>query len=725
MKRNVISLLLALVLVFAVTVALAPTAEATVAAPDVTHADHTGWKQASGTSIKISESANYYLGGALGTAITFTAPESGTIDVTICLNGKTLRGNNPINGVPAGVNLTICDCSANKTGLVTCSQKNNNSQAIKVSGGTVNLVGVTVDGNFFLNSVDNLNRCVYMTAGEVNMWDTTLMEGTYSSGHGGNVYMEGGVFNMYSGTITNGNASGSSKHGGNVAVNSSSAVFHMEGGIISGGTAAAKGGNVCLVTGSFEMTGGTITGGTAGTYGGNVSANTSSTFTMNGADAVISYGVATSGGGNMHRQGEGLTTLTAGTITKGGIKLEGETETVTNTYGGNIYLESSTINHEGATVTEGKVNASSGRGGNVYVAGGIYNLTAGLLGQEANRQASDVNNAFNGGNVYVAGGTFNMGTSGSNDTTRLIKNGKANQGGNVWIEGNTAEFNMYSGEMFRGYANNAGNIRVNKGTLNIFGGHIHNGYTTGNGGNMSVANDTSSVNMYGGKISNGYAAKGGEIFFASGAAVTVTGGTIGPVNYLKASHAVEWNTTAGTLKVGGTADIKDVYLNGTKIQLADTALATGASIGISAEEGYEFLTTADTTLGSYFYDVNDVFAAVHNGTGYALSVPPVVAHTHCWCNGIQISEHTCDVKEYAAAGTTTVVTFTAENTHIYLDDNAQKIAFDNSVEAGGEYYLCLNGKRLKAQTPVEMTKAVTLHICDCQGGGRLCPPRKM
>ena len=132
-------------------------------------------------------------------------------------------------------------------------------------------------------------------------------------------------------------------------------------------------------------------------------------------------------------------------------------------------------------------------------------------------------------NVYLNNGTLNM-------YAGTIRNGYTttqNQGGNVFIYGNSgAVLNMYGGTISGGAGGN-GCIGTNvhcRGTVNMYGGEIKNGQANSYqaGGQVSVSTGTAvdaapavtpTFNMYGGKISggvntNGSAGQGGNVNIA-------------------------------------------------------------------------------------------------------------------------------------------------------------------------------------------------------------------
>ena len=146
MKKSIISLVLALVMVFSLVLVAAPQAQATthtdhcvcggkaVGMPEHTCETATAWIELTTSVLEAGDYAldagNYYLGGNLEIEKRITIVEGKT--VTICLNGYTLSNSQPggamaktddnmrvFNLNKTGVTLNVCDCSADNTGAIT------------------------------------------------------------------------------------------------------------------------------------------------------------------------------------------------------------------------------------------------------------------------------------------------------------------------------------------------------------------------------------------------------------------------------------------------------------------------------------------------------------------------------------------------------------------------------------------------------------------------------
>ena len=196
--------------------------------------------------------------------------------------------------------------------------------------------------------------------------------GVITGGNGlyGGVYADGGTFTMDGGTISGNTAA---VNGGGVFIDKYAA-FTMGNGTISGNT-ANYGGGVFVNDSEFTMNDGTISGNTAASGGGvNVD---SSTFTMN--SGTISGNTAADGGGVF---------VFDGTFTMSGGTISGNTAE----YGGGVCEQRGTFTMTGGTISG---NTVSYAGGGVYLYGGVkFAMQGGYFGGEIE----------NSGTVSISGG---------------------------------------------------------------------------------------------------------------------------------------------------------------------------------------------------------------------------------------------------------------------------------------------------------------------------------
>lgn len=173
----------------------------------------------------------------------------------LCLNGKKIemQGGNNVLAANSGSKLVLCDCQRN--GSITHGVDNDGEKAV---GG-----GVNVSGTFVMYSgtiSDNMTGNYYYGAVTVNNGAVFKMYGGSISGNqcismgAGGVYVSGGTFEMYGGTIINNTYTQDDwPGGGGVSINSAG-TFTMSGGTITNNTAsgnAKSGGGVYFNRGAF------------------------------------------------------------------------------------------------------------------------------------------------------------------------------------------------------------------------------------------------------------------------------------------------------------------------------------------------------------------------------------------------------------------------------------------------------------------------------------------
>ena len=202
------------------------------------HAEHSHPEYTSITTLP-STSGSYYLASDINITKTWIVPE-GTVN--LCLNGNDIifkgttesdtQGSVIIVGSNSTLNLYDCKGGGKITGGKGINQSGNLLGAgVYVNGGTFNMYSGTISGNGA---------------------DTTQL--TYGAGV---EVRNNGRFNLYGGTISS-NVIG---YGAGAGVNvESGGVFNMYGGEISNNTAAQNASGVSLLTnGTFNLYGGNIT----------------------------------------------------------------------------------------------------------------------------------------------------------------------------------------------------------------------------------------------------------------------------------------------------------------------------------------------------------------------------------------------------------------------------------------------------------------------------------
>ena len=249
--------------------------------------------------------------------------------------------------------------------------------SLPTSGAYYLTQGVTISGNVTLN--ENLTLCLNgqtisgsITVGSGATLTLTDCSSDNSGKIQGGVLVNGGKFELYSGTITGGVQVGIK--GGTYQTGSS---FTMYGGAITGNAAGSgSGGGVFLVgttnqtdPPSFTMHGGTISNNTAGASdggGGGVYVGEKCNFTMDGG--TITGNTATAGnGGGIYIHMLANVTISGGEITNNKAPAKNSTS---YGHGGGIYSESG-VTVKNVTITG---NNSNFEGGGIYGKGTI-NLT--------------------------------------------------------------------------------------------------------------------------------------------------------------------------------------------------------------------------------------------------------------------------------------------------------------------------------------------------------------
>ena len=327
----------------------AETETATDTGSEATVHDHTDgtWTELTATGGTL-QSGNYYLAGDVTLTTNITVAEGTT--VTLCLNGYKLTGTgtDSVITVSDDASFTLTDCrSASEE--AECQH----SYYVAESG-----LWTFYDGDLPEAAPDGAETGV-VTGGVI----------TGGNGLYGGVYADGGTFTMDGGTISGNTAA---VNGGGVFIDKYAA-FTMGNGTISGNT-AEYGGGVFVHDSEFTMNDGTISGNTAASGGGvNVD---SSTFTMN--SGTISGNTAASGGGVF---------VFDDTFTMNGGTISGNVATS----GGGVNVRGGTFTMTGGTISGNTANY----GGGVYLYGGVkFAMQGGYFGGEIE----------NSGTVSISGG---------------------------------------------------------------------------------------------------------------------------------------------------------------------------------------------------------------------------------------------------------------------------------------------------------------------------------
>ena len=422
-------------------------------------ADWTAWDGVSDIVYDANNTAYVYLTGDAERDTTLTVEKGYTL--YLCLNGYslTMKAEGEVISVTGSFTLTDCrggddtkpygkithaagvdgrgvsitsaaDASLSETAVFTMyggeisGNKVSDSGSINYGGGvrvsdpysTFTMLGGIITNN---EATNGGGGGVYIGGGRFEMSGSAVItrNKTASSLGGGGVFMNGSdtvyALNEF---IMSGNAvisenTATNGNGGGVYMNSAPEVT-MNGGSITGNTAANNGGGVYAFSGTFTMNDGTIAGNKAtAKNGGGVYANGSTVFTVK--DGTI--GGSTAADANAAKYGGGVY-VKNGTFTMSGGKITGNSATKD---GGGVRLDKGTLNMSGSAVISR--NTTDTYGGGVDVNNGSFTMSGGSI--TGNNAAGDSPNWSGGGGVFVYdGGSFTM-SGGSITGNNAIRGG--------------------------------------------------------------------------------------------------------------------------------------------------------------------------------------------------------------------------------------------------------------------------------------------------------------
>lgn len=351
-----------------------------------------------------------------------------------------------------------------------------NKRAVTINGGLITL-GIATDSSYGGGNIGVYRAKLNINGGTIS-YGVANAEGCNG---GGNIYVEGdiAVLKITSGTITEGQTVGS---GGNIYIKDGE--MSISGGTIENGvTTGAEslgGGNIYIKDTNASMTGGIISGGKTDKNGGGILV--SGSFVLD--DGTITSGQAARGG-NIAVRDNGNLTLNGGTISSG---------TATATYGGgNIYTNKCIVTINDGLVTLGTAEGSSYGGGNI----GVYKATLNMHGGTVSNGSAKNPSCRGGGNIYMEGSAavFNM-------TAGIVTGGYISTGHGHSIYAHSGELYFSSeakvsskaagtGGSMNLYLNNGilesagsftGGVWVEEGSASLTGGKYYSFYYHGNGG---------------------------------------------------------------------------------------------------------------------------------------------------------------------------------------------------------------------------------------------------
>lgn len=264
-----------------------------------------------------------------------------------------------------------------------------------------------------------------------------------------------------------------------------------------------------------------------------------------------------------------------------------------STDGGGMYIKTgdtgSTINMYGGSITGNSA---------YYYGGGVYGDSDTSTAFNMYGGSITGNTARNGGGVYIDLSSVNFNLYDG----KIEYNNGTEFGMGVYFGGQT--FNMYGGSVsYNSSFDNSitsygGGIYISKGTLNLSGGNIKgnmlsNGLVRRYGSALYIVNNDTVVNMTGGTIS-GNAGDYAAVYLYSNGIFNMSGGSI------TGNSGVYYGgvyVNSGTFNVSGVPVIRSNTVNGSVNNVIGTinisgALYQGAHIGITASEGATVITGA-------------------------------------------------------------------------------------------------------------------------------------
>ncbi len=301
--------------------------------------------------------------------------------------------------------------------------------------------------------------------GQLRLYDESGNTGRITHGEdckGAGVLVDGGIFRMCGGTITN---NITQESGGGVYI--SDGYFEMNGGNITNNIAEGSGGGVYISNGDFEMKGGNISNNSSEYGGGGI--YSSGTF-VNIVDGTIKENYAPYYGGGLFVDYGNTVTISGGNVSDnkcdwhgGGIFISYVTDFTVS--GGTISGNSAAIDGgglyatecESVTISGGEIKRNTAQtGGGGFFSSENYNLvmTGGTI-------------SGNNGNLYIrhlnsGNNTFKIDGTVIKDTTVSVYPGITIAGSGIITEG-SCEDTIYTSNIFRSIKYNP-----NKGTGKAF-----------------------------------------------------------------------------------------------------------------------------------------------------------------------------------------------------------------------------------------------------------------
>ena len=635
---------------------------------DHTSCSNVTWTEWTDATKLPTEAGNYYL----STDVTLTAVwrKDGT-SINLCLNGHTITGctSNRVFTLQNNT-VSICDCSAEKTGKIVSKSTANygkiaylyndtGATTLNIYGGTLTFEG-TKDESAFGELIRVANKKTNPAV--VNLYDVTLTGG-FGQVAGGVQVDNNGTLNMYGGNITdcegaNGaistGAGRTVKLAGKVSITGGTKNLYMSGGTIdvSGLDKTSTVGIYMTQPGAFAET---------------TNADLKDVFTSN----VTNYKVAYADGklslveGHSHCICGGVGAIGDHTTCESVEWTEWTDATKLPTEAGNYYLTKD--------VTLTAVWRKDGTSINLCLNGHT------ITGSTSARVFTLQNN------------TMSICDCSAEKTGKIVSKSTANYGKVAYLYNDTGAttLNIYGGTLtFEGTKDESAfgelirvaNKKTNPAIVNLYDGTLTGGFGQSAGGVQVDNNGT--LNMYGGTITGCEAANGAVTTLSADAKIKL----------------------AGKVNITENGE-KNLYVQIGTIDVSE--LDKESTVGISMKTPDVFAETTDEALADVFVGDDDQTMAVAEDGKLKL----ISGHIHCDCGDYieDLEAHTCDRVLWTAW--TDAEKLPGTTGYYYLDTDVALTEGNISIAKDQDVHLCLNGHTVTSAFRIYKLYG-TLTICD-------------
>ena len=391
----------------------------------------------------------------------------------------------------------------------------------------------------------------------VNGSNVEIKSNEATAGNGGGIFANGGTVTLTAGTLSNNVATGSGTTGLGGGIYSKGALT-IKGATIGGTATSAKntaydGAGVYVAGGTVSHTSGSVRYNEASHHGGGIY-STAGTVTINGANALIADNQATYQGGGIWAggtvqltkgkiqgnkttnassgKGGGVYVNSGGSVTVGQTTIGDSGAANTSLDGGGIYAAGPVTLNTGAVI---QCNTASNDGGGVYVSDATFTMTAGTIGGSSatygNKATDGSTGGGNGGGVYITGSNAKVVISGgtiSYNAAPSTANDKG-CGGGIYVASTGNDGTAISG----GATVSNNTAKQNGGGIYVVDGKVS---LVGASGAITSVSDNTATNNNGGGVYLG----GGEFI-------------LGNYSTIVSNHANNGN--GGGAYVGGTSPI--------------------------------------------------------------------------------------------------------------------------------------------------------------------------